>query len=425
MGGYNFIERYTSDNVEVANRYDTNQQDVELYFLDFNDQFLFAAGHPGIIFQWNLDTQQLTNSYKIPNKDDLDINAIKVYKNFLFVDSQIPGETGRVDVWDFTTGLKVRTIKYKPRGEETTIEVTNNILYVVTGTRCNMFDANSGILVKKVEFDEEVYIQPISSGSDTDTVYLCINSPQIRVISFHYASDSMKSAYIRFKGRVLKIFKDYAYFCLQNTLYVASLRHDDEGEQVEKLVEMKETIETFAIGDKTIFIKQGKNVHTIPLPDFVSKYEEDQPSDTFTSYNTDSESIGSEGDVSKCLDQNLIMLEPYTQDDNPFLIYLPNSKGKFTNPNCTTKEELEQYFKTFIGNAVPDNIMTIYTSPAFPKESGHGSEPTGKIVVKLPMNNIYVTLGSIIRVMSSKNQSWYALPIYNGKRRRVGNLKGF
>jgi hypothetical protein len=68
--------------------------------------------------------------------------------------------------------------------------------------------------------------------------------------------------------------------------------------------------------------------------------------------------------------------------------------------------------------------MTIYTSPAFPTESGHGSEPTGKIVVKLPMNNIYVTLGSMKRVMSSNINQWYAMPLFGAKRRRVGNLKG-
>jgi hypothetical protein len=187
---------------------------------------------------------------------------------------------------------------------------------------------------------------------------------------------------------------------------------------------MEKNIISFVIGDNKIFIMQDKKVYTIPLPDFTSKYEED--SDTFDSYRTDSESVpeGNEGDVSKCLDQNLIMLEPYTSEDKPLLIYLPNSKGNFSNPNCTTKEELYQYFKIFIGNAAPDNIMTIYTSPAFPSESGHGSEPTGKIVVKLPMNNIYVTLGSIIRVMSSNNQSWYAQKLFNGHRRRVGNLKG-
>lgn len=421
-GEYNFIERYTSDSIQVAGRYDTYQQDVRLYYLDFSDQFLFAAGHPGKIFQWDLETQQLVNSFKIPKKKDLDINAIKVYKNLLFVASEIPGETGRVDVWDFTTNTKVRTIKYKPQ-DETTIEVTNNILYVVTGTKCKLFDTNSGQVVQNVEFDDEVYIQPIPNGSDTDTVHFCMNTPQLTVISY-YKNNSMKSAYIRFKPRVVKIFENFAYFCQNNTLYVSTLRYDDEGEEVKKIVEMEDDIDTFAIGDNKLFIKQGENVHTIPLPGYRSKYEED--SDTFTSYHTDSESIpeGNEGDVSKCLDQNLIMLEPYTNEDNPLLIYLPNSKGKFGSPNCTTKEELEQYFKTFIGNTVPDNIMTIYTSPAFPNESGHGSEPTGKIVVKLPMNNIYVTLGSIKRVMNSNSQSWYAQKLFNGLRRRVGNLKG-
>jgi hypothetical protein len=117
-------------------------------------------------------------------------------------------------------------------------------------------------------------------------------------------------------------------------------------------------------------------------------------------------------------------LEPYKDVDNPIFIYLPNSQKQFQNPNCTTKDELKAYYQSFFGNSTPDNIMTIYTKPVFPTGTGHGSEPTGKIVVKLPMNNIYVTLGSIQRVMKSSNNKWYAQALFGSKRRRVGNLKG-
>jgi hypothetical protein len=45
--------------------------------------------------------------------------------------------------------------------------------------------------------------------------------------------------------------------------------------------------------------------------------------------------------------------------------------------------------------------------------------------VKLPFNNIYVTWGSVRRIFTDSNQrGWYAVPLFGGKRRRVGNVNG-
>ncbi|NBO99453.1 MAG: hypothetical protein EBU90_04900 [Proteobacteria bacterium] len=432
--GLNFVERYTSEGLSVAGRYNTNQNDIKLFFIDANAEYLFAAGYPEIIFQWNLETQELVNIFKIPKIEELEIVAIKVYKQFLFVASEMIVEEGYVDVWDFTTGDKIRTIQYTPYGE-TTIQASKDILYVVTGKRCNMYDINSGERLKKINLTAEVYIHPIKI-QDPDTVYFCTNSP-ITITAYNHSTSTFKYIVIDFKARMISIHENYIYFCQNKTLYVAKMSLSENVDVANRqsyrndpkeVIRMQKNIDAFAIGANKIFIQIGNTVQTIEIPNFASNYEED--SDAFTNYHTDADSVsltstdGYEGSVSKCLDQNLIMLEPYTTEDNPILFYLPNSKGKFGNPNCTTKEELEQYFKTFIGNAVPDNIMTIYTSPSFPSPSGHGSEPTGKIVVKLPMNNIYVTLGSIKRVMHSDNRQWYAQALFSGKRRRVGNLKG-
>jgi hypothetical protein len=107
------------------------------------------------------------------------------------------------------------------------------------------------------------------------------------------------------------------------------------------------------------------------------------------------------------------------------MIYMQNTKGKFEKATCVTMDELINYFKAFIGTSLPDNIMCIYTTPKIKNETGHGGKPTGKIVVKLPANNIYITMGSMERIIKNReNKYWYAIPLFGGKRRRVGNLKG-
>jgi hypothetical protein len=70
--------------------------------------------------------------------------------------------------------------------------------------------------------------------------------------------------------------------------------------------------------------------------------------------------------------------------------------------------------------------MTIYTTPKYSDEylTGVSGKPTGRIVVRLPQNQIYVTSGSVKRMLSSNIKEWYALPLFGGKRRRIGNLRG-
>ncbi len=90
-----------------------------------------------------------------------------------------------------------------------------------------------------------------------------------------------------------------------------------------------------------------------------------------------------------------------------------------------TLEELTASLKSELDVFPPTNLMTIYTSPTDFNDVGYGAKPTGKIIFKLPVNNIFITLGSLQKILSNKNiKNYYLLPLYNGKRRRVGNLKG-
>jgi len=166
---------------------------------------------------------------------------------------------------------------------------------------------------------------------------------------------------------------------------------------------------------------------------YVPPIPEEDTSD-YTSITSDTDSITQESDtsnLSSCINNDYIMNEPYTKEDNPIQIYTLNSQGKFQKSSCITKDELSMHLSTGKGTKIPEVLQAIYTTP-FCENSmctgihesldGKGTNATGKLIVKIPPNNIWVTLGSIERVMKSGINEWYALPLYGGKRRRIGNL---
>jgi hypothetical protein len=68
--------------------------------------------------------------------------------------------------------------------------------------------------------------------------------------------------------------------------------------------------------------------------------------------------------------------------------------------------------------------MALWSSPKDGDTMGYGGRPTGKLVIKLP-NLTYITVGSLKRLMKNPQvNQWYAVPLYNGKLRRVGNVMG-
>lgn len=114
-----------------------------------------------------------------------------------------------------------------------------------------------------------------------------------------------------------------------------------------------------------------------------------------------------------------------------FNIRFVSSSGKSfqTDAPCLSRQELIQYLSTDIGVFPPTNIMSVYTSPRDPSPdnllSGFTSKPTKRYIVRLPHINYYVTLGSIHRVLALPDKHWFALPLFGGKRRRVGNIFGY
>ena len=131
---------------------------------------------------------------------------------------------------------------------------------------------------------------------------------------------------------------------------------------------------------------------------------------------------------------NYLTSDDFTDEDysDMYVIKILNSHNKFNLGMCSTKEELLMSLKSDLNfeniedpTNQPSSIMSICTSPNDGNVQGYNTKPTIRIVIKLTINNIYVTLGSVHRIMrETKNKIWYALPLFDGKKRRIGNIGG-
>jgi hypothetical protein len=139
---------------------------------------------------------------------------------------------------------------------------------------------------------------------------------------------------------------------------------------------------------------------------------------------------------------NAISVSPFSKEDfsNILTVKIQNASKKFDKGTCLTKNDivsmltadLKSNLKTANIDPFHDNPTSIMAIWATPKKansleelsSGLTGYPTGKLVFKIPILEIYVTLGSVKRLLHSSTKDWYALPLFGGKRRRIGNLLG-
>lgn len=122
------------------------------------------------------------------------------------------------------------------------------------------------------------------------------------------------------------------------------------------------------------------------------------------------------------------MGEPYTVDtnDDVFIMYIqkPNSNNFNDTGICVSKTEIKEYLKSDLTEDNPKVLMTLWTGKDL-DNSGHYGKPSGRIIVKMPPFNTFVTLGSLEQMIKNDyNKEWFLYPLYNGKRRRIGNLQG-
>lgn len=131
---------------------------------------------------------------------------------------------------------------------------------------------------------------------------------------------------------------------------------------------------------------------------------------------------------SQCKNEDLIMGEPYTVDNNDdvFIMYIqkPNSNNFNDTGVCVSKTEIKEYLQSDLTEDNPKVLMTLWTGKNLDNNGQYG-KPSGRVIVKMPPFNTFVTLGSLEQMIKNDyNKEWFLYPLYNGKRRRIGNLQG-
>jgi hypothetical protein len=132
-------------------------------------------------------------------------------------------------------------------------------------------------------------------------------------------------------------------------------------------------------------------------------------------------------------DSNSVMFNNYREDyednelDSIFTIKLLQPNNNFIKSQCFLKSDIIESLKSDLNslknNEPPTFINSIWNSYSEPSiTSGY---ITSKVVVRITASGgstIFITLKSAKKLLSSNEKNFYALPLFNNKRRRVGNL---
>lgn len=132
---------------------------------------------------------------------------------------------------------------------------------------------------------------------------------------------------------------------------------------------------------------------------------------------------------SECSNINIETLDPFGDDTLPELITIKvynQNKKSFGSGLCLTFSQFERFRND------PDNWNSVYSKPKGSTTDSTGGEttvPLNKLVLKLPINNIYISAKSCRKIQDFDKANnfpivLYALPLFEGRRRRIGNVVG-
>jgi hypothetical protein len=130
----------------------------------------------------------------------------------------------------------------------------------------------------------------------------------------------------------------------------------------------------------------------------------------------------------------------YTQEEWSDLISIKqlDSNGKFKRGHCISINDFKESIKRDLINSTEEltrmNYKTIFSIyklknknlPEKDLRRGLGTRPTKMLLflLNLPSGTLFIDIESAYKLVHNKTKELYALPLFGGLRRRVGNLKG-
>lgn len=417
-----------------------------------NGNNLFSGAFDGNIVQWNIDSGEIIQVFSGHTEF---ITSLYVRAGYLYSSSY----DGTIRKWDVATG-QVKHVFRGHSGPVTSFWITDLYLFSGAGdATIRKWNINNGYVLDAKSTDSDVLCMTMRG----DTLYfgsrngrvqqLDIVTNEIKFVHkvhtdpvtcitieddrlFTGSGDKNLIQWNLSLGQVVRVYRGHediitCLFIVGDKMFSGS----DDGMIIqwdivrdgETSLSRAQNVEVRAPGvyNPNIYVTDNRErapgVYYPPGYNFMNTSEED--SDNLESIRSDSKSLPISTSTADCSNDNIITLEPYTQEEDPIKIYTLNSKTqKFSKSICITRDELESHLRAGLDTKYPDMLMTIYTTPPDRNASGHGGNATGKFVVKLPPFNMFFTLGSVERMLKSRTRTWYALPLYGGKRRRIGNL---
>lgn len=124
-----------------------------------------------------------------------------------------------------------------------------------------------------------------------------------------------------------------------------------------------------------------------------------------------------------CTNTDPLTLEDYDATDpgvSKIKIYDVN-RDTFAPAICTSVDELKALVAADMSSAIPNYIMSLFSSDSSTQPL---IDPVlQEYIVRIPVNNVYVTAKSFVTLMTTPGE-YYAVPLFGGHRRRVGNING-
>lgn len=170
----------------------------------------------------------------------------------------------------------------------------------------------------------------------------------------------------------------------------------------------------------------------------IIRYEEDQDhyedlTDLVKKHSFDEEKSNLRFIEDHCANpDDMVTLENFTQEmvnnNDLFVIKTLTADNKFKIGTCMLKSQLiEQLNIADRTEKIPPNIKSIWTiNPHIEHNdndllNGRCCEATPEFLYKTIVG-MHITMQSLIDILSSPNQIWYAVPIFGNRRKRIGNI---
>lgn len=463
----NLIHQWNVSSGQLINTFQGH--DSNILCITSYGNFILSGSRDNIIKRWNIVTGKLVSTYKYHTAP---VISIVKSKQYLF-----SGSSNEIITWDISTNEKLAKmgISNTPSLSVSSLFAKDNLLFA--GSRNgDIYVWNTELWTDLTQITEDSFEPTIMKGHVKNVTSMAAKEAFLFSASFDGSIKQwdittmqvIKTWDFDFGINAIDVSNNSVLACCSNYI----LQIDVISNKVDKVITEHDSLSTLNATNKYVFVGSDKGVITqygLPLINNASvdtehilitsedeeqntqennttsisttnseTIEEDETSNYSDEYSDDNSILDDNTHfTSRCSNVDPYTLENYSETDNDvFIIKILNSKGKFDKGECITHEivnrmidqnidDILKYDEKNPAKSTPQNLMAIWTSPKDNNKAGYGGKPTAKLIFKLPSLRFYITIGSLRRIVQNRHiKEWYALPLYNKKRRRIGNVFG-